>query len=146
MSRVCGTFKERTGHPCQMPEGVLERIIRVASKPGDLVLDPFAGSGTTLAVAALSVIILRSGLLEIVPALATFAAALVLAALAVLLGFAAFIVIWRQGLRGLGSAIDFILEAALACLSLVIEAEHDIDHWHTVINSNALKRIGHRAA
>jgi DNA modification methylase len=49
--RVCGTFKERTGHPCQMPEAVLERIIRVASHPGDLVLDPFAGSGTTLASA-----------------------------------------------------------------------------------------------
>src|SRR5947209_5444659 len=51
VSRVCGTFKERTGHPCQMPEGVLERIIRVATDPGDLVLDPFAGSGTTLAAA-----------------------------------------------------------------------------------------------
>jgi site-specific DNA-methyltransferase (adenine-specific) len=51
VSRVCGTFRERTGHPCQMPEAVLERIIRVASDPGDLVLDPFAGSGTTLAVA-----------------------------------------------------------------------------------------------
>jgi site-specific DNA-methyltransferase (adenine-specific) len=51
VSRVCGTFKERTGHPCQMPEAVLERIIRVASNPGDLVIDPFAGSGTTLAVA-----------------------------------------------------------------------------------------------
>ena len=50
VSRVCGTFKERTGHPCQMPEAVLERIIRVSSNPGDLVLDPFAGSGTTLAV------------------------------------------------------------------------------------------------
>src|SRR4051812_17705224 len=50
-SRVCGTFKERTGHPCQMPEAVLERIVRVSSNPGDLVLDPFAGSGTTLAVA-----------------------------------------------------------------------------------------------
>jgi site-specific DNA-methyltransferase (adenine-specific) len=49
--RVCGTFKERTGHPCQMPEAVLERIIRVSSNPGDLVLDPFAGSGTTLATA-----------------------------------------------------------------------------------------------
>src|SRR5205814_5633479 len=49
--RVCGTFRERTGHPCQMPEAVLERIIRVASNPGDLVIDPFAGSGTTLAVA-----------------------------------------------------------------------------------------------
>ena len=51
VSRVCGTFKERTGHPCQMPEGVLERIVRVSSNEGDLVLDPFAGSGTTLAVA-----------------------------------------------------------------------------------------------
>jgi site-specific DNA-methyltransferase (adenine-specific) len=51
VSRVCGTFKERTGHPCQMPEAVLERIVRVSSSPGDLVLDPFAGSGTTLAVA-----------------------------------------------------------------------------------------------
>src|SRR5262249_6916673 len=51
VSRVCGTFKERTGHPCQMPEALLERIIRVASNPGDLVLDPFAGSGTTLVAA-----------------------------------------------------------------------------------------------
>jgi DNA modification methylase len=51
LPRVCGTFKERTGHPCQMPEAVLDRIIRVASNPGDVVLDPFAGSGTTLAVA-----------------------------------------------------------------------------------------------
>jgi site-specific DNA-methyltransferase (adenine-specific) len=51
LSRVCGTFKERVEHPCQMPEAVLERIIRVASNPGDVVLDPFAGSGTTLAVA-----------------------------------------------------------------------------------------------
>src|SRR5262249_17800668 len=49
--RVCGPCPERTGHPCQMPEAVLERIIRVASNPGELVIDPFAGSGTTLAVA-----------------------------------------------------------------------------------------------
>ena len=51
VSRVCGTFKERTGHPCQMPEAVLERIIKASSHAGDLVFDPFAGSGTTLAVA-----------------------------------------------------------------------------------------------
>jgi site-specific DNA-methyltransferase (adenine-specific) len=51
VSRVCGTFKERTGHPCQMPEALLERIIRAASNPGDLVLDPFAGSCTTLVAA-----------------------------------------------------------------------------------------------
>jgi DNA modification methylase len=50
--RVCGTFKERAGwHGCQMPEQLLGRIIKVSSNPGDLVLDPFAGSGTTLVVA-----------------------------------------------------------------------------------------------
>ena len=50
--RVCGTFKERTGwHPCQMPENLLKRIIAVSSNPGDCVLDPFTGSGTTAAVA-----------------------------------------------------------------------------------------------
>jgi len=58
-----------------------------------------------LAVAALSVIIVRSGLLEIEPSLATFAAALIFAGLAVLLSFLAFVAIWRQGLSGLGSAI-----------------------------------------
>ncbi|HEX3727990.1 MAG TPA: site-specific DNA-methyltransferase [Pirellulales bacterium] len=50
--RVCGTFKERAGwHGCQMPEQLLGRIIRASSNPGDVVLDPFGGSGTTLAVA-----------------------------------------------------------------------------------------------
>ncbi|MFC1676562.1 DNA-methyltransferase [Planctomycetota bacterium] len=51
-SRVCGTFKERQGwHPCQMPESVLARIISASSNPGDCVLDPFSGSGTTAATA-----------------------------------------------------------------------------------------------
>src|SRR5262249_51242189 len=51
-SRVAGTFGERRGwHGCQMPEQLLGRIIRACSNPGDLVLDPFGGSGTTLAVA-----------------------------------------------------------------------------------------------
>jgi site-specific DNA-methyltransferase (adenine-specific) len=50
--RVAGTFKERAGfHGCQMPEQLLGRIVRGCSNPGDVVLDPFAGSGTTLAVA-----------------------------------------------------------------------------------------------
>jgi site-specific DNA-methyltransferase (adenine-specific) len=50
--RVCGTFKERSGwHGCQMPEQLLGRIIRACSHEGDLVLDPFGGSGTTVAVA-----------------------------------------------------------------------------------------------
>lgn len=51
--RVCGTFREREGwHGCQMPEALLMRIIRASSKPGDVVFDPFAGSGTTLVSAA----------------------------------------------------------------------------------------------
>jgi site-specific DNA-methyltransferase (adenine-specific) len=51
--RVCGTFKERLGwHPCQMPEILLARIIAVSSNPGDTVLDPFSGSGTTASAAA----------------------------------------------------------------------------------------------
>ena len=50
--RVCGTFKQRAGwHGCQMPEQLLGRIIRACSHEGELVLDPFVGSGTTLAVA-----------------------------------------------------------------------------------------------
>lgn len=52
-SRLCGTFKERAGwHPCQLPEALLERIVKVSSNEGDVVFDPFTGSGTTLAVAA----------------------------------------------------------------------------------------------
>jgi site-specific DNA-methyltransferase (adenine-specific) len=39
--------KERTGYPTQKPLGILERIVRVHSKPGDELLDFFAGSGTT---------------------------------------------------------------------------------------------------
>lgn len=42
---------ERTPHPAQFPEAVIERIILASSSPGDVILDPFAGSGTTAAVA-----------------------------------------------------------------------------------------------
>lgn len=50
--RVAGTFKERAGfHGCQMPEQLLGRIIRICSNPGDLVLDPFSGSASTLLTA-----------------------------------------------------------------------------------------------
>jgi site-specific DNA-methyltransferase (adenine-specific) len=53
-SRVCGTFKEREGwHGCQMPINVLNRIILASSNEGDVVLDPFNGSGTTIVSAAL---------------------------------------------------------------------------------------------
>jgi len=46
------TSKERTGWPTQKPEALLARIIAASSMEGDLVLDPFCGSGTTIAVAA----------------------------------------------------------------------------------------------
>jgi DNA modification methylase len=41
------TLTEKTGYATQKPLGILERIVRVHSNPGDLVLDFFAGSGTT---------------------------------------------------------------------------------------------------
>jgi DNA modification methylase len=44
--------RERTGYPTQKPEALLERLISSCSGPDDLVLDPYAGSGTTLAVGA----------------------------------------------------------------------------------------------
>jgi site-specific DNA-methyltransferase (adenine-specific) len=44
--------RERTGYPNQKPEGVLRRVLLPSSRPGDLILDFFAGSGTTGAVAA----------------------------------------------------------------------------------------------
>ncbi|MBV9558446.1 MAG: DUF1499 domain-containing protein, partial [Pseudolabrys sp.] len=67
-----------------------------------------------LAVAALSVVIVRSGYLEIVPAMATFGAALVCAGLAILLALASSVPIWRQGLSGVGRAVlGFFLGCAL---------------------------------
>jgi len=44
--------KERTGYPTQKPLAIVERVVKVHSKPGDLVLDFFAGSGTTGEAAA----------------------------------------------------------------------------------------------
>jgi len=49
---VSPTGKEKTGYATQKPLGILERIVRVHSNPGDLVMDFFAGSGTTGAAAA----------------------------------------------------------------------------------------------
>ncbi len=49
---VSPTGRERTGYPTQKPLGVLRRIVQASSRPGDWVLDPFAGSGTTAAAAA----------------------------------------------------------------------------------------------
>jgi site-specific DNA-methyltransferase (adenine-specific) len=49
---VSPTGTEKTGYPTQKPIGILRRIIQASSKPGDLVLDFFGGSGTTGFVAA----------------------------------------------------------------------------------------------
>lgn len=48
---VSPTGREKTGYATQKPEGILRRIIQASSRPGDWVLDFFAGSGTTGAVA-----------------------------------------------------------------------------------------------
>jgi uncharacterized protein (DUF1499 family) len=62
----------------------------------------------SLLATVLAIIIVRSGVLEIRPALATVAGALAFAGIAVLLAFAAFAVIWKEGLKGTGSAFGAI--------------------------------------
>jgi site-specific DNA-methyltransferase (adenine-specific) len=49
---VSPTGKEKTGYPTQKPEGLLRRMVQASTRPGDLCVDPFAGSGTLGAVAA----------------------------------------------------------------------------------------------
>ncbi len=49
---VAPVARERTGYPTQKPEALLTRLISALTHPGDWVVDPYAGSGTTLAVAA----------------------------------------------------------------------------------------------
>ena len=51
ISMVSGNFEERTEHPAQYPEKLIERIVLAGTNENDIVLDPFMGSGTTAAVA-----------------------------------------------------------------------------------------------
>jgi DNA modification methylase len=51
ISLVSGNSPERTEHPAQYPEELIERIIKTGSNPNDLILDPFMGSGPTAVVA-----------------------------------------------------------------------------------------------
>ena len=44
--------RDRDAHPCQLPEKLMERIIKLATRPGDVVFDPFCGAGTTAIAAA----------------------------------------------------------------------------------------------
>lgn len=48
---TCNGMMEKTPHPTQKPEELLRKIIFASSNPGDIVLDPFSGSGTTVVVA-----------------------------------------------------------------------------------------------
>jgi DNA modification methylase len=51
ISQIRALTKERIGYPTQKPEALLKRIIEMASNVGDIILDPFVGGGTTIAVA-----------------------------------------------------------------------------------------------
>jgi site-specific DNA-methyltransferase (adenine-specific) len=51
ISPINSQAQERLGYPTQKPEALLERIIKASSNEGDLVLDPFCGCGTAVAVA-----------------------------------------------------------------------------------------------
>lgn len=51
ISMVSGNFEERTSHPAQYPEELVERILLAGTNRGDVVLDPFMGSGTSAVVA-----------------------------------------------------------------------------------------------
>jgi DNA modification methylase len=52
ISIVAPVAKERTGYPTQKPEALLQRLVEACTEPGDAILDPYLGSGTTLSVAA----------------------------------------------------------------------------------------------
>lgn len=51
ISIIAPVAKERLGYPTQKPEALLERVIKASTNPGDVVLDPFCGCGTAVAVA-----------------------------------------------------------------------------------------------
>lgn len=51
VNQVKNVSKEKTDHPCQIPEEIIRRIILTTADKNTLIIDPFAGSGTTLKVA-----------------------------------------------------------------------------------------------
>lgn len=53
MPNVKSNHVEKTDHPCQFPLGLVERVILALTNPGDLVVDPYLGSGTTAAAAVM---------------------------------------------------------------------------------------------
>jgi site-specific DNA-methyltransferase (adenine-specific) len=61
MEQVKNVSQEKTAHPCQLPVAMVSTIIAATTRPGDIVLDPFLGSGTT----ALAAKMLRRGYIGI---------------------------------------------------------------------------------
>ncbi len=51
ISIVAPVSKERTGYPTQKPEALIRRVVEACTDPGDVILDPYLGSGTTIAAA-----------------------------------------------------------------------------------------------
>lgn len=51
ITNIKALHPEKTEHPCQFPTALVDRIVKALSEPGDVVLDPFVGSGTTMVVA-----------------------------------------------------------------------------------------------
>ena len=105
-----------------------------------------------LAATVLSILIVRSGILELVPALATFAGALVFAVIGIVLAFGAFVVIWKDGIGGMGHAFAAI---GIGCALIAypaylgysrLQAADDQRHHHRRARSAALRRAGAVAA
>jgi hypothetical protein len=85
-------------------------VRRIADEPASrLAIWARRIAGFSLPVALIAVVIARAGLLEIVPVLATFAASLAMAVIAILLALASLVGIWRHGTEGLGAALSAIL-------------------------------------
>ena len=85
-------------------------VRRIAVEPASrLAIWARRFAGFSLPVVALAIVIERAGVLEIVPGLATFAAALVMALLAVLLALASLVGIWRHGIEGFGAAMTALV-------------------------------------
>lgn len=54
ITNIKALHPEKTDHPCQFPVGLVDRLVRSLSNPGDIVVDPFLGSGTTIIAAAIN--------------------------------------------------------------------------------------------
>ena len=96
LKRICSGSVRQTGW-----RAATSTRSRLRSSPSGRGASPFSRSWPSF----LAIIIVRSGLLEIQPALATFAGALAIAVIALLCRFAAFAVIWMEGLAGMGAAL-----------------------------------------